>query len=216
MPSGARCHPPAEWSGGFRPAWPPRSGPGCSPPSRCCLQSSPQPGPLEWPSHTESLPQSWSGLGREGCQWLETPGVGQGGDVDPRVPQRSTLTLTLLPSPLTGPAPTGGIPEAPTLLTQASFPPGGEWKGGFLEEVVRAPTSCLGALMGLAGKAGQGGWKLLETCLDTVQGCWDLLEITPQSVLKIFYVDTSHPPYYFRICHVANRSVSLAVLAMDI
>lgn len=130
MPSGARCHPPAEWSGGFRPAWPPRSGPGCSPPSRCCLQSSPQPGPLEWPSHTESLPQSWSGLGREGCQWLETPGVGQGGGVDPRAPQRSTLTLTPLPSPLTGPAPTGGIPKAPTLLTQASFPPGGEWKGG--------------------------------------------------------------------------------------
>lgn len=46
----------------YRQVWPPRSGPSCSPPSRCFQQSSPQPDPLEWPDHTGSPPQNWSGL----------------------------------------------------------------------------------------------------------------------------------------------------------
>jgi len=58
----ARCPQPAVWFAWCHPAWPPRSGPGCSPPSRCCQRSSPRPAPRGWPAHTVSPPRSWSEL----------------------------------------------------------------------------------------------------------------------------------------------------------
>lgn len=58
----ARCPRPAAWFAWCHPAWPPRSGPGCSPPSRCCQRSSPRPVPPGWPAHTVSPPRSWSEL----------------------------------------------------------------------------------------------------------------------------------------------------------
>lgn len=65
-PGGAPPPQPAEWSSWFRPAWPPLSGPGYSPPSRCSLLSSPPQDPLEWPGHTGSPRQNWSELEQGG------------------------------------------------------------------------------------------------------------------------------------------------------
>lgn len=62
-PLGALPPQPAGWFSLFHPVWQPQSDPDCSPPSKCFLLSSLQPGPLEWQAHTGSPPQNWSGLG---------------------------------------------------------------------------------------------------------------------------------------------------------
>lgn len=60
--SGAPPPQPAGWSSWFHSTWPPLSGPGCFPPSRCFPLSSPRPGPPEWPGRTGSPPRNWSEL----------------------------------------------------------------------------------------------------------------------------------------------------------